>query len=432
MNAQQTPFPPIESTPPGALGPSPAHRERGWGEGSSGDVGFPQPTPPTVPVVPPAPPRPTGPAPAPWHGPWHSDWQSHWRPGERPQWWPEDEPWPPRRRARKPRSFLRKVGCFFGAIFALMVAASILGAIFSEGGGRHSGGGPPWGFFLVIVIVISLAYVGRTVRSTAAPISEVMSAAERVADGDYAVRVETKAKGDVGRLVDSFNAMTTRLETNETQRRNLFADVAHELRTPLSVIRGNTEGMLDGVYPRDDPHLETVLDATAMMARLLDDLRTLSLADTGALRLHRERTDVADLLVEVRYGFAPRADAAGVTFAVQAQPVQSLDIDPVRIRQVLDNLLDNALRHTPQGGTIRIEVRPEGNAVLFRVADTGKGISAEALPHVFDRFWKSADSGGSGLGLAIARGLIEAHGGQIRADSVPGKGTVLSFTLPLN
>ena len=423
MNAQQTPFPPAPESP------SPDARERGWGEGLAQPEVL---TPPSVPPPPP-PTRPTGPAPAPWHGPWHSDWQSHWRPGERPHWWPEGEPWPPRRqRERKPRNFLRKVGCFFGAIFALMVAASILGAIFSEGGGRHNDGGFPWGFFLVVIMVISLTYVGRTVRSTAAPISEVMSAAERVADGDYAVRVETKAKGDVGRLVESFNAMTTRLETNETQRRNLFADVAHELRTPLSVIRGNTEGMLDGVYPRDDAHLETVLDATALMARLLDDLRTLSLADTGALRLHRERTDIADLLVEVRYGFAPRADAAGVTFIVQAQPVQALDIDPVRIRQVLDNLLDNALRHTPRGGTIRIEVRPEGNAVLFRVADTGKGISAEALPHVFDRFWKSADSGGSGLGLAIARGLIEAHGGQIRADSVPGKGTVLSFTLPLN
>ncbi len=425
MNAQQTPFP-QEPVTPGTDSPSPAHRERGWGEG------FPQPEVPPFVTLPSLPVRPAGPAPAPWHGPWHSDWHSHWRPGERPHWWPEDEPWPPRRKpGRKPRSFLRKVGCFFGVIFALMVAASILGAIFSEGGGRRDDGGPPWGFFLVIIMVLSLAYVGRTVRRTAAPIAEVMSAAERVADGDYAVRVETKANGDVGRLVESFNAMTTRLETNETQRRNLFADVAHELRTPLSVIRGNTEGMLDGVYPRDDARLETVLDATALMARLLDDLRTLSLAETGALRLYRELTDVAELLAEVRYGFAPRADAARVAFVVEAQPVPLLDVDPVRIRQVLDNLLDNALRHTPPGGTIRVEVRPEGNAVLFRVADTGKGISAEALPHVFDRFWKSADSGGSGLGLAIARGLIEAHGGQIRADSIPGKGTVLSFTLPL-
>jgi signal transduction histidine kinase len=334
------------------------------------------------------------------------------------------------RRDRK-RTFLHKVGCFFGLLIGLMFAASVLGAIFHDSSSRHGGDGPSWGFFILILIVGGVFLVGRTIRHTAAPIADVMSAADRVADGDYAVRVESRANGEVGRLVESFNAMTSRLQTNEEQRRNLFADVAHELRTPLSVIRGNAEGMLDGVYPRDDARLETILDATAVMARLLDDLRTLSLTDTGALRLHRERTDVAELLDDIRVAFAPRAAAAGVAFTLAAEPVPPLDIDPVRVRQVLENLLDNALRHTPRGGTIRIEVRPEGRAVLFRVADTGAGISPEALPHIFDRFWKSADSGGSGLGLAIARGLIEAHGGQIRADSIPGRGTVVSFTLPI-
>lgn len=352
---------------------------------------------------------------------------------ERPAWWPEDEPWPPKAQPgqRGPRGFLRKVGCFFGVIICLMIVASILGAIFSDGNGRHDdGGGSVWGFFFVILIIGGIFWMVRTFRHTAAPIADVMSAADRVADGDYAVRVETRANGEVARLVESFNAMTSRLEVNETQRRNLFADVAHELRTPLSIIRGNAEGMLDGVYPRDDAHLETILDATAVMARLLDDLRTLSLADTGALRLHKERTDVAELMADTRDAFTSRAAEAGISFVVDAQPAPTLDIDPVRVQQVLMNLLANALRHTPRGGTIRVEVRPEGKAVLFRVADTGRGIPPEALPHIFDRFWKSADSGGSGLGLAIARGLIEAHGGQIRADSVPGRGTVVSFTLP--
>jgi signal transduction histidine kinase len=351
-------------------------------------------------------------------------------PYARPPWWPEDEPWPPRKKSDRRQGILRKVGCFFGVIFGLMIAASILGAIFSDGGGRHGDGGPSWFFFLMLIVAV-VFFVGRTVRRTAAPIAEVMVAADRVADGDYSVRVTSKTNGEVGRLVESFNAMTTRLQTNEEQRRNLFADVAHELRTPLSVIRGNAEGMLDGVYPRDDARLETILDATALMARLLDDLRTLSLTDTGALRLHKESTDVAELLEDIRYGFAPRAAEAGVTFTVVAEPLPTLEIDPTRIRQVIENLLDNARRHTPRGGVIRLEARPEGRAALFRVADTGKGISAEALPHVFDRFWKSADSGGSGLGLAIARGLIEAHGGQIRADSIEGRGTVVSFTLPL-
>ena len=349
----------------------------------------------------------------------------------RPPWWPEDEPWPPKQAERR-GGFLRKVGCFFGVIFALMIAASVLGALFSDDGSRHGDGGPSWGFFFLILMIGGLFFVFRTVRRTAAPIAEVMSAADRVADGDYAVRVETRSNGEVGRLVESFNAMTSRLEVSETQRRNLFADVAHELRTPLSIIRGNTEGMLDGVYPRDDARLGTILDATAVMSRLLDDLRTLSLTDTGALRLHKQTTDVAELLDDVRYAFTPRAAEAGVTFTLTSEPLPPLDIDPVRVRQVLENLLDNALRHTPRGGTIRVEVGREGPAALFRVADTGRGIPAEALPHVFDRFWKSADSGGSGLGLAIARGLIEAHGGKIRADSVVSKGTVVSFTLPVD
>ncbi len=357
--------------------------------------------------------------------------QSRRQRSPRPPWWPEDEPWPPKS-AKRRGGFLRKVGCFFGVIFALMIAASVLGALFSDGDGRHGDGGPSWGFFFLILVIGGLFFAWRTVRHTAAPIADVMSAADRVANGDYAVRVETRANGEVGRLVESFNAMTTRLEVNETQRRNLFADVAHELRTPLSIIRGNTEGMLDGVYPRDDARLETILDATAVMARLLDDLRTLSLTDTGALRLHKQTTDVAELLDDVRYAFTPRAAEAGVTFMLASELLPPLDIDPVRVRQVLENLLDNALRHTPRGGTIRVEVGREGSAALFRVADTGRGIPAEALPHIFDRFWKSADSGGSGLGLAIARGLIEAHGGKIRADSVEGKGTVVSFTLPVD
>jgi signal transduction histidine kinase len=358
---------------------------------------------------------------------------ARWHSKQKPPWWPEGEPWPPPRRSSRwgKGSFLRKVGCFFGILFLLMIAASIIGAIFSDGRGRHDNDGPVWGIFWLLLIIVGIFFVVRTVRGTAAPIADVMSAAERVADGDYAVRVEARANGEVGRLVESFNAMTTRLQTNEEQRRNLFADVAHELRTPLSIIRGNTEGMLDGVYPRDDSRLTTILDATEVMSRLLDDLRTLSLTDTGALRLHKETTDIAELLQDVRYAFAPRAADAGVNFTVEADTLPPLEIDPVRVRQVLDNLLDNALRHTPRGGTIRIEVRREARAALFRVADTGRGIPAEALPHVFDRFWKSADSGGSGLGLAIARGLIEAHGGQIRADSVPDRGTVVSFTLPV-
>jgi len=196
--------------------------------------------------------------------------------------------------------------------------------------------------------------------------------------------------------------------------------------------------MLDGVYPRDDERLEAVLEETALMARLLDDLRTLSLAEAGALRLRREPTDLGELVADLAAAFEPRADAAGVAVVAAIAPLPPFLVDPVRLRQVLENLLSNALRHTPRGGSVTIEAQsadgvgigPGAGTVAITVRDTGSGIPPEHLPHVFDRFWKSADSGGSGLGLAIAKGLVEAHGGTIRAESTPGRGTTIRLTLP--
>jgi len=273
------------------------------------------------------------------------------------------------------------------------------------------------------------AHGGWSLR-TAAALGDVMDAADRVAEGDYAARVPVPAKGEVAGLARSFNAMASRLEVDAQQRRALFADVAHELRTPLSVVRGNVEGMLDGVYPRDDERLETLLDETAVMTRLLEDLRTLSLAESGVLRLHNEPTEVARLVDDLLTAFEPRAAAAGITLTAAVGAMPPVALDPVRIRQTLENLLANALRHTPRGGKVWLEARLTGKTVCFAVADTGQGIPPEHLPHVFDRFWKSADSGGSGLGLAIARGLVEAHGGEIRAESAPGRGTTVRFDLP--
>ena len=314
-----------------------------------------------------------------------------------------------------------------------MVAASLLGAIFGGGGRPDSGyDGPPFGFVGFLLLLFGLFVVGRTIRRTAAPIGDVMAAAERVAGGDYAVRVQTKADGEVGRLVTSFNAMTIRLEATEAQRRNLLADVAHELRTPLAVIQGNIEGMLDNVYPRDDERLETLLEGTAMMARLLEDLRTLSLAEAGALRLHQESIEPAALVEDVVAAHTPRAVAAGIALqgVLGPPPPPEIEADPVRLRQVLENLVTNSLRHTPAGGSVRVEAASRPGVVTFSVVDTGHGIAPEQLPQIFDRFWKSADSGGSGLGLAIAKGLVEAHGGTIAAESRPGRGTAIRFTVP--
>jgi signal transduction histidine kinase len=310
-----------------------------------------------------------------------------------------------------------------GAIFRLLLGG------YGPGGGR-GWGGPPFGLLLLGVLAVAFL-AGRAVRRMAAPIGEVMEAADRVAGGDYSTRVQVRGAGEVGRLASSFNQMTERLQTNEAQRRALLADVVHELRTPLSVIRGNVEGMLDGVYPADEAHLAPVLEETAVMARLLDDLQTLSTAEAGVLRLHRERVDPVALAEDASAAMRARADRAGVALGCRAPaPVPEVDVDPVRIGEVLANLLTNAIRHTPRGGSVRVLVEPDPAGVAIAVSDTGPGIDARDLPHVFDRFVKSADSGGAGLGLAIARSLVEAHGGRITARSAPGQGTVMRFVLP--
>jgi two-component system OmpR family sensor kinase/two-component system sensor histidine kinase BaeS len=304
------------------------------------------------------------------------------------------------------------------------------GGQFGPGGGGRGWNGPP--FPLLILGLLGLAFLaGRAVRQLVAPIGEVMEAAERVAGGDYSARVQARGAGEVGRLTHSFNQMTERLQANETQRRALLADVAHELRTPLSVIRGNVEGILDGVYPADEAHLGPLLEETAVMARLLDDLQTLSTAEAGVLRLHRERVDPVALAQDATAAFRARADRGGVTLDCRAAgPVPEVDVDPVRIGEVLANLLANAIRHTPPGGSVRVLVEPDPAGVAVAVTDTGPGIDPRDLPRVFDRFVKSADSGGAGLGLAIARSLVEAHGGRITAQSALGQGTNMRFVLP--
>src|SRR3990170_3402011 len=228
--------------------------------------------------------------------------------------------------------------------------------------------------------------------------------------------------------------MVGRLRATEGQRDRLLADVTHELRTPVAVIQGNIEAILDGVYPADDDHLAPVLEETHVLSRLIDDLRTLSLAESGALELHREPTDVAVLAGEVVAAFRGQAEAGGVGLQEHVPDELPLaDIDPLRIREVLTNLTANALRHTPRGGSVRITASVDGEReMVLTVADTGSGISAGDLPHVFDRFYKSADSKGTGLGLTIAKNLVAAHGGEIHAASADGEGTTVRFTLPLN
>jgi two-component system sensor histidine kinase BaeS len=227
--------------------------------------------------------------------------------------------------------------------------------------------------------------------------------------------------------------MAARLEAEDATRRRLLADVSHELRTPLAVIQGNLEALLDGVYPPDEVHIGPILDEVRVMERLVDDLRTLSLAEAGALPLHREPTDPAVLLEDVAAAHRARADAGSIAIKVSITGTPpTIDIDPVRIRQVVSNLVDNAIRAMTGGGTITLSAAAANESLVIEVADDGPGIPPELLGSVFDRFAKSAESRGSGLGLSIARAIVTAHAGTITAESPPdGRGTRMRITLPL-
>jgi two-component system, OmpR family, sensor histidine kinase BaeS len=285
---------------------------------------------------------------------------------------------------------------------------------------------------IVVLVVLGLGRaIVRGVRRSALPIADLMAAASRVEAGDYGARVREEGSPDVRRLARAFNAMSARLQRDADERRQLLADVSHELRTPLSVIQGTVEGVLDGLYPADRPHLEPILEEIQLLERLVEDLRTLSLAETGQLRLHAEPTHLGDLLSEVATAFEARAEAARLTLRSQAAAgLPVLELDPSRMRQVLANLLANALRFTPSGGEVVLEGRADGRHVVIEVRDTGPGIAADVLPRVFDRFYRSGDSAGSGLGLPIARSLVEAHGGTIEAQSPAGGGTTIRIRLP--
>jgi two-component system sensor histidine kinase BaeS len=304
-------------------------------------------------------------------------------------------------------------------------------------------------FFLVASWFAGLALVAffRIGRRISVPLRAVMDAADRVASGDYAARVDVHGPPPVRALARAFNTMTERLERNDQLRRNLMADVAHELRTPLTVIQGRIEGLLDGVYPRDDAGLELVLEETRVLSRLIEDLRTLALSEAGVLKLEKEPADVAALAHDVAEAFSGEAAARQVSIQVRDEARTSIAIDAVRIREVLTNLISNAVRHSAAGGTITVAVTARstgsgqapstgsgqadgGTGVVVAVADTGAGMSAQEAARVFDRFYKGPASRGSGLGLAIAQSLVAAHGGTISIDSAPARGTTITFTLP--
>jgi two-component system sensor histidine kinase BaeS len=340
--------------------------------------------------------------------------------------------------------YRRGFGCLV-VLFATFVVSIgvlvlwVLSSLFGHGGseGTLATLARPASLVVLVVGVVALAISVRIARRVGRPLSELVEAANRIEAADYSVRVTESPRGgsDLRGLSRAFNAMAERLEAEDATRRRLLADVSHELRTPLAVIQGNLEALLDGVYAPDEAHIHPILEETRVLERLIDDLRTLSLAESGALPLHPEPTDPDVLLDDVVSAHRARATAAGVTLAITAGPdVPPIDLDPVRLRQVLTNLVDNALRVMPQGGTITLGAAIEGTMLTLTVADDGPGIPAALLPNVFERFAKSATSRGSGLGLAIARAIVEAHGGTIAARSseapAAGHGTTITITLP--
>ncbi|MGH2619121.1 MAG: sensor histidine kinase [Anaerolineales bacterium] len=291
----------------------------------------------------------------------------------------------------------------------------------------------PVAMVIVLLAGLGLARMLGGLRRGALSLGDLIEAAGLVEEGDYSARIAQRGPRELRLLGRAFNDMAERLQLTETQRRNLLAELTHELRTPVSVIQGNLEGMLDGVYPADAAHLNPILEEVRQLSRLIDDLRTLSLSESGALELHLEPTELEVLTGEVAAAYRPQAQEKGISlnldFPAELPP---LELDPVRIREVLVNLLTNALRHTPPGGEVKIAATsdPVRRVATVRVTDSGPGIRPEVLPHIFERFYKSDGSGGSGLGLTIAKSLVTAHGGEIEAESPPDAGTTVRFTLP--
>ncbi|SCG65847.1 sensor histidine kinase [Micromonospora inositola] len=285
--------------------------------------------------------------------------------------------------------------------------------------------------------VATVAVIGTVLlsRRVLRPIDTLTTAAQRLGRGDLAGRVPVRGNDELAELARSFNRMADSLQRGEERQRRLVADVAHELRTPLANLRGYLEALSDGVITPDQELYASLLEEAVLQQRIVDDLQDLALAEAGNLAYHRVTVDLAELLETCRTAHHARAESAGVSLRVAAEPV-AVHADPDRLRQVVGNLVTNALRATAAGGSVRLVASRTDTQAIVQVVDTGSGIAADALPHVFDRFWRAdaargRRTGGSGLGLAIARQIVTDHQGTITVASEAGVGTTFTITLPL-
>jgi signal transduction histidine kinase len=287
----------------------------------------------------------------------------------------------------------------------------------------------------ILTLVIGLLLMRRMIN----PLSEVMAAAQAVSQGDLTARVPVHTQNDdLSALSDHFNRMADELERSDKQRRNLLADIAHELRTPITILRGRLEGILDGVYPPDEANIAPALEETYLLERLVEDLRLLALAEANQLRYEMKSIRLNELVETILGLFTAQADEKEIKLLLEAEPdIPEVMVDPQRFQQVIGNLIDNALRYTPEGSTIELNIKKVDQNIELSVADEGQGIPEEELKHIFDRFWRGEKSrarstGGAGLGLSIARRLVEAHGGRIWARNRSPRGFEVIISLPID
>jgi signal transduction histidine kinase len=289
--------------------------------------------------------------------------------------------------------------------------------------------------FSVVVGIAGGIVIGRVIS---APVSALAKAAHRLGQGEMEARVPVRGSQELVELAEGFNKMAANLQHAETLRNNLMADVSHELRTPLTVLEGNLRAVLDHVYTLDEAEIANLYRQTRHLIRLVNDLRELSLAESGQLPLERQPIHLNLLVAETLQALEPLAAEKQVELIDQTAPLPEISADPVRIRQVLFNLISNSLRHTPQGGKITMSSSGSDKGVTLSVQDTGEGFEVEQLASVFDRFYRadksrSRETGGTGLGLSIVRAIVEAHGGQVEARSAgKGQGSQFVLFLPLH
>jgi signal transduction histidine kinase len=287
----------------------------------------------------------------------------------------------------------------------------------------------------ILTLIIGLLLMRRVIN----PLSEVIAAAQAVSQGDLTARVPVQTRADdLSALSEHFNHMAAELERSDKQRRNMLADIAHELRTPITILRGRLEGILDGVYPADEAHIAPALEETYLLERLVEDLRLLALAEANQLRFELKPVNLADLGETILGLFSAQAGEKNIQLQLDAEPnLPKVMVDPQRFQQVVGNLIDNSLRYTPEGSSISLNIHRKERLIELSVADEGAGIPDDELERVFDRFWRGEKSrarltGGAGLGLSIARQLVEAQGGKISARNRVPTGFEVVITLPLN